>query len=144
VTDLNERNRFVIEEFRQNGGKVGGQFGRVELKPLPLLLLTTTGAKTGQHRIIPLGYMADGDRFIIVAAKGGAPAHPDWYHNLVAYPEVTVEVGTETFKAISTVITDDEERDRLLTSFIEIAPQITGYLTKTTRKFPVIALERKE
>src|SRR5215210_5617877 len=100
-------NQNLIEEFRANDGKVGGRFeGR------PVLLLTTTGAKSGRQFTIPLVYLQDGERRLIFASKAGAPGHPDWYHNLVANPTVKVEVGTETYDARAVVITGDE-RDRL-------------------------------
>ena len=90
---MNDWNSKIIEEFRANGGKVGGPF-----EGAPLLLLTTTGAKSGQRRTSPLMYMPDNNRMIIFASKAGAPTNPDWYHNLVAHPEATIEVGTETFR----------------------------------------------
>src|ERR687890_2327182 len=90
TTDYNEFNRQLIEEFRANGGKVGGMFAGA-----PLLLLTTTGAKSGQPRIAPLAYTTDNDRLIVIASKGGAPTHPDWFYNVRANPEVTVELGAE-------------------------------------------------
>src|SRR5438874_147032 len=104
--DRYARNRKVIEEFRANAGKV--QSG------LPLLLLTTTGAKTGRQRTTPVAYLADGDRVVVFASKGGGPTSPDWYHNLVANASVTVEVGGETYAARA-VVASGEERDRLYT-----------------------------
>ena len=98
TTDYNAFNRQLIEEFRANGGKVGGMFAGA-----PLLLLTTTGAKSGQPRVAPLAYTTDNGRFVVIASKGGAPTHPDWFHNVRANPEVTVEVGTETFPARATI-----------------------------------------
>ena len=92
--DINDFNRGLIEEFRANDGKVSGDFAGS-----PLLLLTTTGAKSGQERVNPVVYTTDGDRTIVIASKGGAPTNPDWFHNLVANPEVTVEVPGETFSA---------------------------------------------
>src|SRR5947209_5369720 len=104
----NNWNQAVVDEFRANGGKVGGMWeGR------PLLLLTTTGAKTGRRHTTPLMYNTDGDRLLVFATKGGAPNHPSWYHNLVANPTVTVEHGGETFEARAVPITGGEERDRL-------------------------------
>src|SRR5712692_5563666 len=135
---MNDYNRRLIEEFRANGGKVSGQFEHT-----PLLLLTTIGAKSGQRRTTPMGYMPEGDRLIVFASSGGAPAHPDWYHNLVTHPQVTVEVGTETYDATATVLTG-EERDRLYARQAELYPQFGEYQTKTTRKIPVIALERRK
>ena len=133
----NDWNSKIIEEFHANGGKVGGPF-----EGAPLLLLTTTGAKSGQRRTTPLVYMPDGDRMIIFASKAGAPTNPDWYHNLVAHPQVTVEVGTETFEAQAIVITG-EERDRLYAQQAARNPGFAEYETKTTRLIPVIALERQ-
>ena len=138
MTNRNDYNRQVIEEFRANGGKVSGPFEHT-----PLLLLTTTGAKSGEHRITPMEYIPDGDRLLVFASYGGAPTHPDWYHNLVAHPEVTVEVGTETFDAIA-VVTEDSERDRLWTKAVEWDPFLAEHQAKTTRQFPVIALSRRE
>ncbi|HZR38781.1 MAG TPA: nitroreductase family deazaflavin-dependent oxidoreductase [Ktedonobacteraceae bacterium] len=138
---VHDWNRRIIEEFRANGGKVGAPF-----ENSTLLLLTTTGAKSGQKRTMPLAYMPDGDRLLIFASKAGAPSNPDWYYNLLAHPEVTVEVGNgskiETFDAIATVITG-EERDRLFARQVERAPGFGEYQAKTTRIIPVIALTRK-
>jgi deazaflavin-dependent oxidoreductase (nitroreductase family) len=137
MTDRNNWNSQTIAEFRANGGKVGGMWeGR------PLLLLTTTGAKSGRHHTTPTMYLRDGDRLLIFASKGGAPTHPHWYHNLMAHPEVTVEVGPETYQAMATVITG-EERDRLYARQAELYPQFADYQRRTSRKIPVIALERK-
>ena len=133
----NDWNSKVIEEFRTNGGKVGGPF-----EGAPLLLLTTTGAKSGQKRMSPLVYMPDRDRMIIFASKAGAPTNPDWYHNLVAHPQATVEVGTETFDVTATVMTG-EERDQLYARQAERNPGFAEYQANTTRKIPVIALIRK-
>src|SRR5689334_22435787 len=94
----NDWNQGIISEFRANGGKMtGGPFAGS-----PLLLLTTTGARTGRKLTSPLLYNTDGDRILVFASKGGAPTHPDWYHNLLANPEVTVELGTEKFQAKAT------------------------------------------
>ncbi len=137
MADRNDWNRRLIEEFRANGGKVGGMW-----EGKPLLLLTTTGAKSGQRRTNPVMYLADGDRLLIFASKGGAPTHPDWYHNLLAHPQVTVEVGTETYEAAAVVLTG-EERDRLYAKQSELFPQFAEYQSKTSRKIPVIALTGK-
>ena len=128
------RNAAVIEEFRANGGKVTGPWKT-------LLLLTTTGAKSGKTYTTPVGYMADGERLIVIGSKGGGPTSPDWYHNLVANPEATVEMGSETFKVRATVI-KGEERDQLYARKIELSPVFADYEKRTTRKIPVIALER--
>lgn len=134
----NDWNSQTIEAFRANGGKVGGVWeGR------PLLLLTTTGAKSGQRHTSPMMYMQDGDRLLVFASKGGAPTNPDWYHNLLAHPEVTVEVGNETYNAIATPVTG-EERDRIYAQWAGMYPQFGEYQKKTTRKIPVIALEHRK
>ncbi|HEX6776689.1 MAG TPA: nitroreductase family deazaflavin-dependent oxidoreductase, partial [Ktedonobacterales bacterium] len=108
----------------------------------PLLLLTTTGAKSGQRYTNPTMYLADGNRLLVFASKGGAPTHPDWYHNLVANPDVTVEVGPETYEATAAVLTG-EERDRWYAKQSELYPQFGEYQKKTPRTIPVIALTRK-
>jgi deazaflavin-dependent oxidoreductase (nitroreductase family) len=138
MPDRNDWNRQTIEAFRANGGKVGGVWeGR------PLLLLTTTGAKSGQHRTNPVMYLGDGDRLFVFASKRGAPTNPDWYHNLLAHPDVTVEVGKETYDAVATPVTG-EERDRIYAHWSEMYPQFAEYQRSTTRKIPVIALERRK
>ena len=138
MPDRNDWNRQLIEEFRANGGKVGGMWeGR------PLLLLTTTGAKSGQQRTSPTMYLRDGDRLLVFASKGGAPTNPDWYHNLLAHPDVTVEVGNETYNAIATPVTG-EERDRIYAHWAELYPQFGEYQKKTTRKIPVVTLQRRK
>ncbi len=136
MADMNDWNRQTIEEFRANAGKVGGFW-----EGKPLLLLTTTGAKSGQRRTTPTMYLRDGNRLLIFASKRGAPTNPGWYHNLVAHPQVTVEVGSETYEATATIVTG-EERDRLYARQAELNPQFGEYQANTTRKIPVIALER--
>ena len=131
---INERNMKIIDEFRINEGKVGGNFaGRT------LLLLHTKGAKSGQERINPLACVRDGERYVIIASKGGADVNPDWYYNVVANPLVTVEVGTETFQAKAT-IAEEPERTRLYDKMVEVAPGFGDYRHKTTRVIPVIVL----
>jgi deazaflavin-dependent oxidoreductase (nitroreductase family) len=131
-----EFNRQLIEEFRTNGGKVTGQFaGR------PLLLLTSTGAKSRHAYTTPLVYTKDGNRLVIIASKGGAPTNPDWYHNLVAHPMATVELPGERFQA-KAVVTTGAERDRLFNQQAEQMPNFAEYQRNTTRKIPVIVLER--
>lgn len=138
MSDWNDFNTKLIEEYRATGGKVTGRFaGR------PLLLLTTTGARSGLPRVAPLVYTTDGDRIVVIASKGGAPTHPDWYHNLVANPEVTVELGTETFRARARV-TEGEERDRLYAQQAAEMPFFAEYQRNTTRQIPLIVLERIE
>ena len=136
MSEFDEWNRKIIEEFHANGGKVGGQFAGGQL-----LLLTTKGAKSGKHRVNPLAYSTDGDRLVIIASKGGAPSSPDWYYNLVAHPKVTVEVGTETFEATATVVAG-EKRDILYAKQAALMPGFAEYEKKTTRKIPVVVLER--
>jgi len=131
---VNERNIKIVDEFRSNEGKVGGRFeGRT------LLLLHTKGAKSQQERINPLAYVKDGDRFVVIASKGGAPIHPDWYYNILANPLVTVEVGTEMFQARATV-TEEPERTRLYDKMVQVMPGFAEYRRKTTRTIPVIVL----
>ncbi len=136
MTDMNNFNTSVIDAFRTNGGQGIGMFESV-----PLLLLTTTGAKSGQPRTTPLIYVTDGDRPVIMASKGGAPTHPDWYHNIVAKPEVTVEVGTEKFPARAEIAVEPE-RTRLLDAVAEVWPPLREYEKKTERTMPVIILSR--
>jgi deazaflavin-dependent oxidoreductase (nitroreductase family) len=134
MNDFETWNRQVIEEFRANNGKVSGGNS--------LLLLTTTGAKSGKQRVNPLAYTTDGESLVIIASKGGAPSNPDWYYNVVAHPDVTVEVGGETFEARATVV-EGAERDRLYAKQAAIMPNFAEYQEKTTRKIPVIVLTRK-
>jgi len=130
-------NETLIADFRANAGRASaGHFvGR------QLLLLTTTGARTGERRTAPLAYTRDGDRLVIVASKGGAPTHPAWYVNILAAPIVTVEVGDETFEARATVAHGDERR-RLYDAHAAYMPAFAEYEQKTTRQIPVVALER--
>ncbi len=138
MTDQNTYNRQLIEEFRADRDKGGGA-----MKGRPLLLLTTTGAKSGQLRTKPMMYIPDGGRLLVIASNAGAPTHPDWYRNLVVHPEVTVEVGNETFKAIATV-TEGLERQRLWSRVVELYPFFADHQAKTTRQIPVIVLRRLE
>ena len=136
MSNLNDRNKAIIDEFRANGGKVGGPFaGRT------LLLLHTIGAKSGQKRINPVACITDGDRLVIIASKGGAPTNPDWYYNIVANPLVTVEVGTEQFQA-QAAISAEPERTRLYIQMVAMMPGFAEYQSKTTRVIPVITLTR--
>lgn len=136
-SEANDRNKAIIDEFRANGGKVGGYFaGR------PLLLLHTIGAKSQQPRVNPTAYTTDGDRLVIVASKGGAPTNPDWYYNLAAHPLANVEVGTEQFQVHATIILEEPERSRLYGKMVAVMPGFADYEQKTTRKIPVIVLTR--
>lgn len=127
----------LVEDFRAHDGKVtsGPFLGR------DLLLLTTTGARSGEPRLAPLVYTRDGERIVIVASKGGAPTHPAWYVNLLANPIVTVEIGAETVQMRATVA-DGAERDRLYAAHAAMHPSFTEYPSKTTRVIPVVVLER--
>jgi deazaflavin-dependent oxidoreductase (nitroreductase family) len=128
-----ERNRKVIEEFRRSGGQTGGS-GRT-------LLLTTTGARSGRERTVPVVYLPDGDRLLIFGSRGGSDKQPDWYWNLRRNPVVTVEVGTEKYAATATPLAGDE-RDRLFAKQKEAMPVFAEYESRTKRVIPVIALER--
>ncbi len=133
---VHDFNRSVIDEFRTHDGKVGGPF-----EGAPLLLLTTTGAKTGRRHTTPVVYLPDGDRMVVFGSKAGAPSHPAWYHNLVANPTVSVELPGERFDARAVVLEGDE-RDRLFDRQKSLMPGFADYERKTTRLIPVIALER--
>jgi deazaflavin-dependent oxidoreductase (nitroreductase family) len=131
VSDWNAR---VIEEFRSNGGRVGGQF-----KGAPLLLLHTYGARTGTERVNPMMYLdLDGKRYVF-ASKAGADSNPDWYRNLVARPEVTVEVGDETYRATASPL-EGAERDRIFAEQARRYPGFAEYQEKTSRVIPVVEL----
>jgi deazaflavin-dependent oxidoreductase (nitroreductase family) len=136
MAEVSDWNRAIVDEFRANGGKVGGQF-----EGAPLLLLHSTGAKSGQERVNPVMYLADGDRLVVFASKSGAPTNPDWYHNLVANPEASAEVGTERFGVHATVLIG-AERDRLFAKQAQRYPGFAEYESKTTRTIPVVALTR--
>jgi len=128
-------NSKIISEFRANNGKVGGMFeGR------PLLLLHTIGAKTGAARVNPLAYRTDGDALVVFASKAGAPTNPDWYHNLLAHPQVSVEVGTERRDLVARVA-DGDERHRHWEAQKRDMPGFADYETKTDRQIPVVILE---
>lgn len=131
-SDIREHNRVLIEQFRAAGGALGAR---------PLLLLTTTGARTGLPRTTPMMYIPDGDRLLVLASNAGAPKHPDWYHNVVAHPEVRVEVAGEAYDASAVVLTG-EERERLWARITEQYPFFNDHQGKITRTIPVIALVR--
>ena len=136
MATVNDFNKNLIDEFRTADGKVTGVF-----EGSPLLLLTTTGAKTGRKHTTPLVYFRDGERIAVFGSKGGAPTHPAWYHNLVAHPEVTVELPGETFEARAVTLAGDE-RARIWTAQKELMPGFKDYEQKTDREIPVIVLER--
>ncbi|HWC29348.1 MAG TPA: nitroreductase family deazaflavin-dependent oxidoreductase [Dehalococcoidia bacterium] len=137
--DVNEMNREVITQFREHGGRnVSGRF-----VDTPLLLLHSRGARSGKERVNPLMYVMDGDRYVIFASRNGGPKHPDWYHNLVANPDVDVEVGTERFAARA-VVTSGAERERVWMYCVTQRPFLTDHAARAhPREIPVIALERK-
>lgn len=130
--DMRAFNETLIEEFRANGGKLSGRLANSSL-----LLLTTVGARTGQPRVTPMGYVRDGERYAVIAANAGAHKHPDWYHNLLAQPRVVVEVGSERFAATARVAERDE-RERLAA----MIPYFAAQQAKTQREIPVVVLER--
>lgn len=132
----NDFNLGIIKEFRENGGETFGPF-----KGRNLLLLTTKGAKSGNEGTTPLVYSKDGDRYVIIASMGGAPKSPAWYHNIVANPTVTLEVGKDTFKA-KAAVAEEPERTRLYNAQAEMMPAFTEYQQKTTRVIPVVVLTR--
>ena len=133
----NDWNTNIIEEFRANKGVVGGQFTGATL-----LLLHHRGAKSGVERVNPLAYQEDGDHFAIFASKGGAPTNPDWFYNVKANPDVTIEVGTETIP-VRARVADGEERDRIWTRQKQLMPGFASYEQRTERQIPVIVLERR-
>ncbi len=134
---MSDYNRGVIDEFRSNEGKVGGPFEGADL-----LLLTTTGARSGRPHTTPLMYLRDGDRLVVFGTKGGAPRNPDWYHNLLAEPTAAVEVGTDRFEADAR-IASGAERGELYARQATRRPQFAEYEAKTSRKIPVIVLTRR-
>jgi deazaflavin-dependent oxidoreductase (nitroreductase family) len=136
MSELSDFNEKVIAEFRANHGVVGGQIANV-----PLLLLTMTGAKTGRTLTRPLAYTKDGDRIVIIASYAGSPRNPPWYHNLIANPLVTVELGSEKFQ-VRARPTSGEERQRLFDQQAKQLPIFKDYQNKTTRQIPVLVLER--
>jgi deazaflavin-dependent oxidoreductase (nitroreductase family) len=131
-----EWNKKITEEFRANGGKLGGQYGGA-----PILLLWTKGRRSGKEFLNPLAYYADGDRYLVFGSKGGADTHPDWYLNLVAAPTARIEVGAESFDVQVSELQGDE-RDRLYAAQAEAMPNFAEYQAKTKRVIPVIALSR--
>jgi len=136
VSEYQNWNQRIIDEFRANEGKVGGQF-----EGAPVLLLTTTGAKSGKRHTAPMMYLAGDGVLYVLASKAGAPTHPDWYHNLVANPKVTVEVGTDKYDATAAPL-EGEERAAVFARQAERYPGFGEYQEKTTRIIPVVQLTR--
>ena len=136
MPEVNDYNQKIIEEFRANGGKLGGGF-----EGAPMLLLHHKGAKSGTERVNPVMYRPVGDSIAVFASKGGAPTNPDWYYNLRAHPETTVEVGTETIPVVARV-PGDAERATIWEAHKRDNPAFADYERKTTRQIPVVILER--
>jgi deazaflavin-dependent oxidoreductase (nitroreductase family) len=134
--DWNAFNGGVIEEFRANEGKVGGAFAGA-----PMILITHKGAKSGKEYTSPLVYTRDAGNVVIIASKGGAPEDPQWFRNLVANPDVTVEIGTEKYAGRARAA-EGAERDRLFRAQADLMPNFDDYATKTTRTIPVVVIER--
>lgn len=138
TTAPNDFNSQIIDEFRSKDGEVGGPF-----EGAPLLLLHTTGAHSGAERVNPVMYRRiDDGRVAVFASKGGAPTNPDWFHNLMAHPDATVELGAETFAVRARVADDDAEREPIWTAQKKEYPGFAGYEANTTRRIPVVVLER--
>ena len=136
MSGMRDFNQGIIDEFRANRGVVGGPFEGV-----PVVLLTTTGARTGQKRVNPLAGLVDDGTLYVFASKAGAPTNPDWYHNLVAHPEVEVEFGDERFDAVATPVSGPE-RDRLFAAQAAVQPGFADYAKATERVIPVVRLRR--
>jgi deazaflavin-dependent oxidoreductase (nitroreductase family) len=129
-------NREIVAEFRANAGVVGGQFANI-----PLLLLTTTGARTGEAFTWPLAYQREGDRVVVFAANGGRPNRPGWYHNLVAHPEAAVEVGNESWPVVASVA-EGNERQQLWERQLVVAPFLADFQSKVSWEIPIVVLTR--
>jgi deazaflavin-dependent oxidoreductase (nitroreductase family) len=141
MSEMNDFNQKVIEEFRANGGKVGG-----DMEGWPLLLLHHVGAKSGINRVSPVVYQQLGDSgsVAVFASKGGAPTSPDWYHNLVANPDTTIELGPETHR-VAARVADGDERRRIWEAQKKSFPNFAEYEEKAgTREIPVVVLDRAE
>ena len=136
MPEASDWNQGIIAEFRANQGRVGGPFAGA-----PMILVHHVGAKSGTERVAPLMYLADGDRLFVFASKGGAPDNPAWYHNLVANPKTTVEVGDDTFEVTAKEITGPEH-DEIYAKQSALWPQFAEYQRSTSRVIPVIEFER--
>jgi deazaflavin-dependent oxidoreductase (nitroreductase family) len=135
MSDPQDWNTKIIDEFRANGGEIGGPF-----EGAPMLLLHTTGARSGEERVNPMMYQDLGDAVAVFASKAGAPTNPDWYHNLLAHPEVSAEIGTET-RRFRARIADGGERERIWSKQKHDYPGFADYEVKTDRQIPVVVLE---
>lgn len=135
MTDFNEFNRGVIAEFRSNAGKVGGPFDGA-----PMILVHHTGAKSGKAYVTPLVYSRDGDAYVIIASKAGAPDDPQWFHNIVAHPDLTIEVGADTIR-VHARVAEGDDRARLYRVQADAMSNFDEYAKLTTREIPVLVLE---
>jgi deazaflavin-dependent oxidoreductase (nitroreductase family) len=135
MSDMNDWNKQIIDEFHATGGSAGAFEGAT------LVLLHTTGAKSGQERTNPLVAQLDGDDVVVFASKGGAPTNPDWYHNVLANPHARIELGTDTID-VQARVAEGEERERLWSRQKELHPGFAEYEKATTRQIPVVVLER--
>ena len=135
MTDFNEFNQGIISEFRANQGIAGGPFAGA-----PMILVNHRGAKSGTEYTAPLVYSRDGDNYVVIASKGGAPEDPQWFRNLLANPDVTVEVGTETIP-VRARVAEGDERARLFRAQADLMPNFDEYAKATTREIPVVVLE---
>jgi deazaflavin-dependent oxidoreductase (nitroreductase family) len=138
MSDIDDFNQQIIEEFRANEGRVGGGFDGA-----PLLLLHTTGARSGKPRVSPLAYQARGDAYAVFGSKAGADTNPDWFHNVVANPDVTIEVGTETAR-VRARVAEGDERTEIWEQQKRLMPGFADYEAKTSREIPVVILEPSE
>jgi len=136
MSETNDWNAKIVDEFRANAGKLGGPF-----EGATMLLLHTRGAKTGAERVNPVAYQHVGDDIAVFASKGGADTNPDWFHNLKAHPEVTVEVGSDTID-VRARVAEGDERERIWEKQKQLMPGFAEYEAKTTRQIPVLVLER--
>jgi deazaflavin-dependent oxidoreductase (nitroreductase family) len=137
MSEANDFNAQVIEEFRASGGRVGGPF-----EGAPMVLVHHKGAKTGLERVVPLMYRPEGDDIAIFASYAGAPDNPAWFHNLVANPDTTIEIGTET-RPVRARVAEGDERKRIWEAQKTEVPQFAEYEAKTEREIPVVVLEAR-
>lgn len=135
MSDRNEGNKKIIAEFRANAGKVGGRF-----EGKTMLLLHTKGAKSGRELVSPVMYVKDGDRWVVIASKGGAPTNPNWYYNLIANPLVTIEAGTEKYQARASLVDEEPERTRLYNKMVDMMSSFDDYRRNSKRVIPVFVL----
>lgn len=138
----NPFNLKLIEEYRANEGRLTLMLGEMSLKDAKMLLLNTTGRRTGARHTAPMGYWLDGDDTYVMGIDRGSPKHPQWYWNLLANPEVTVERGAETYAARAKVVEDDAERERLISMFGEQMPPMLAIVRGMARRVPVVRLDR--